>query len=148
MSINGEGTPDISEMIKGVMQNPEFAGLVKELRGDEGKNTSDIQSDIMSKLPEIMSMLGPRVNGQSDSRKNENNTKSSKDEGRADPGAAKLLKKLDKFDKTKATRLMSAIKPYLSRERCDMIDKCMSVIQIGDVMAVLRGMDSYGKRDD
>lgn len=148
MSINGEGTPDISEMIKGVMQNPEFAGLVKELRGDEGKNTSDIQSDIMSKLPEIMSMLGPMVNGQSDSRKNENNTKSSKDEGRADPGAAKLLKKLDKFDKTKATRLMSAIKPYLSRERCDMIDKCMSVIQIGDVMAVLRGMDSYGKRDD
>lgn len=148
MSINGEGTPDISEMIKGIMQNPEFAGLVKELRGDEGKNSSDIQSDIMSKLPEIMSMLGPMMNGQSESRRHEDDKKSNKDEGGSDQGVAKILKKLDKFDKSKATRLMSAIKPYLSRERCDMIDKCMSVIQIGDVMTVLRGMDSYGKHDN
>ena len=39
MSANGEGTPDISEMVKGIMQNPEFAGLVRELRGEQGKDS-------------------------------------------------------------------------------------------------------------
>ena len=42
---------------------------------------------------------------------------------------------------------MSALKPYLSPERCTMIDKCMSVLQLGDVMTVLRGLDGLNKTD-
>lgn len=145
MSANGEGTPDISEMVKGIMQNPEFAGLIRELRGEQGKDSSDVQGEIMSKLPEIMSMLGPMLNGQSGGEKQDSTTKTSKDGRSGEAAGAKLVKSLDRFDKTKATRLMSALKPYLSHERCEIIDKCMSVIQIGDVMTALRGIEGIGK---
>lgn len=145
MSANGEGTPDISEMVKGIMQNPEFAGLIRELRGEQGKDSSDVQGEIMKKLPEIMSMLGPMLNGQSGGEKQDSTPKTSKDGRSGEAAGAKLVKSLDKFDKTKAARLMSALKPYLSHERCEMIDKCMSVIQIGDVMTALRGIEGIGK---
>ena len=57
-----DNMPDISGMIEKIMQNPEFAGMVKELRGDGG--TGDVQGDIMSKLPEVMAMLSPMLGGQ------------------------------------------------------------------------------------
>ena len=148
MSINGEGTPDISGMIKGIMQNPEFAGLVKELRGDDGKSNSDIQSDIMSKLPEVMSMLGPMMGEGQTGEKKEASGENQKQHKTSGSDTPKLFKNFDKFDKNKASRLMSAIKPYLSHERCEIIDKCMSVIQIGDVMTALRSIEGAGKNDN
>ena len=133
----GETTPDISAMIKGIMGNPEFASLVKELKGDDGKNGGDVQGEIMDKLPEILSMLSPMMSGakeQSEPSKSQANS----------PTVPLLPKSIEKHDKAKAERLMTAIKPYLSPERCAIIDKCMSVMQIGDIMNVLGGLNSLG----
>lgn len=148
MNVNGDGTPDLSAVIKTIMQNPEFANLVRDIRGDEGKRGADVQSDMMKKLPEIMSMLGPMMSGQTEQEKHDNSSPPPKDAHDERNGNLKLLKDFDKFDKTKATRLMTAIKPYLSRERCDIIDKCMSVVQIGDLMTVLSGVEGLGKSDN
>lgn len=148
MSESG-GMPDISGIINGLMQNPEFANLVKEMRPDGTKNGADIQSEMMSKLPEIMSLLGPMNNGkQSSSEENFSEKKSQQKQESVNENIPKFLKNIDKFDRAKATRLMTALKPYLSRERCGMIDKCMSVMQIGDVMTVLRGLDGISKYDN
>lgn len=135
-----DNTPDISGMIEKIMQNPEFAGMVKELRGDGG--TGDVQGDIMSKLPEVMAMLSPMLGGQG--KLGDGGQKEEKSEKNSE---IRHLKSIDRYDKTRAMRLMSALKPYLSPERCTMIDKCMSVLQLGDVMTVLRGLDGLNKTD-
>ncbi len=122
-------TPDISGVISKLMQNDEFSNMVKELRGDGGT------TDIMDKLPGIMAMLSPMIEADL------------KDEKTADGSTAvqgKAAGRESRYDKARAARLMSALKPYLSPERCGMIDKCMSVMQIGDVMTVLRGLDAAG----
>ena len=135
-----DNMPDISGMIEKIMQNPEFAGMVKELRGDGG--TGDVQGDIMSKLPEVMAMLSPMLGGQG--KLGDGGPKEEKSEKNSE---IRHLKSIDRYDKTRATRLMSALKPYLSPERCTMIDKCMSVLQLGDVMTVLRGLDGLNTTD-
>lgn len=126
-------TPDISEVISKLTQNEELSAMVKELRGKEDKGVDG--ADIMGKLPEIMSMLSPMMGGASgDEQKVAGNVEVKKEpQGES------------KFNKARATKLMSALKPYLSAERCTMIDKCMSVMQIGDIMSVLYGLNMSGK---
>ena len=133
-------TPDISEVISKLMQNDEFSNMVKELRGKD--NSGSDGADIMDKLPEIMAMLSPMMgNINNDGQKESGNISGSSEsiQPKNSPRGG------GKFDKGRATKLMSAIKPYLSAERCTMIDKCMSVMQIGDIMSVLSGLDMSGK---
>ena len=134
------GTPDISAMISKLMQNDEFSNMVKELRGRD--NGAGDGADIMDKLPEIMSMLSPMIGDtNNDGQKDSGN--STENIGAVQP---KKSPRIDsKFDRGRASKLMSALKPYLSSERCTMIDKCMSVMQIGDIMSVLYGLDVSGK---
>ena len=40
---------------------------------------------------------------------------------------------------------MGALKPYLSRDRCEIIDKCVSVIQITDIVEALQGLEGLTK---
>ncbi|MBR5253128.1 MAG: hypothetical protein IKV39_04540 [Clostridia bacterium] len=133
-------TPDISGIISKLMQNDEFSAMVKELRGKDNIGTDS--ADIMDKLPEIMSMLSPMMGDANNDGQKESGNISGNSEV-VQP--KKSLRGDGRFDKGRATKLMSAIKPYLSAERCTMIDKCMSVMQIGDIMSVLSGLDMSGK---
>ena len=45
----------------------------------------------------------------------------------------------------KRNKLLSALKPYLSRNRCEIIDKCVSVIQITDIVEALQGLEGLTK---
>lgn len=140
MSNNGN-TPDISEMINKIMQDPQLSEMMRELKGNNSGSSADTQADIMEKLPQIMSVISPLIgDGARASDKDEKN------DGKPTV-KSKEARGFEKYDKARATRLMSAIKPYLSRERCSMIDKCMSVMQLGDVMTVLRGLEGFGNTD-
>ncbi len=46
-----------------------------------------------------------------------------------------------KYDKARAEKLLYAIKPYLNPTRCAIIDKCVSVMQITDLMGALGGLE-------
>lgn len=136
---------DLSSMVQKIMQNPEFTNMVKELRGEMqgqqnddkqqsgGDKSGDISAEMMSKLPEIMSMLSPML-------------------GKLDGGESRTASPVQKsevvpkkYDKAKAEKLLYAIKPYLSTSRCDIIDKCVSVMQITDVMGALGGLEELMK---
>ena len=54
---------DLNTMVKNILQNPEFASLVKELKGDKNENTTVDTDKLMSKLPEMLSMFGITGNG-------------------------------------------------------------------------------------
>jgi hypothetical protein len=49
---------ELNTMVQNILQNPEFASFVKEIRGNTGENTEIDTEKIMAKLPEMLSMLG------------------------------------------------------------------------------------------
>ena len=50
---------DLTEMLKKIIENPEFSGMVGELRGDgDGESAAH---DMMEKLPGILEMVKPML---------------------------------------------------------------------------------------
>lgn len=130
------GSDDISAMISKIVQNPEFASLVNGLRGDQGEKSSDeLAHEMEEKIPDAMKMLSQLTGGE---KSEETQSGESKPE-------STIESKLKNFDKAKAERLMLALKPYLSPERCAVIDKCMSVMNISDVIGALKGLEGLMK---
>ena len=123
---------DISSMISKIVQNPEFVGMVNELRGD-GKDAASTQKEMLDKLPDVMSMVSPMLGG------------SGGESERKPEQQPTAVTKSGKYDKVRATRLMQALKPYLSHERAEIIDRCVSVMQITDIVGAFGGLDSLKK---
>ncbi|MBR3999707.1 MAG: hypothetical protein IKI93_15365 [Clostridia bacterium] len=124
---------DLSEMLKKIIENPEFAGMVSELRGDGDPDGAS--REMLEKLPGVMELVKPML--ESSGEKTEN----------SDSQKEKEQQTAKRYDKVRAEKLMSALKPYLSPNRCQIVDKCVSVLQIGDVMNVLGGLDGLIKRE-
>lgn len=127
--MNGE---DLTSVLRKIIENPEFAGMVSELRG-EG-NAADASQEMLSKLPDVMAMVSPMLD-------------SGEKQEEAPSEEAAVPMGLKKYDKTRAEKLMAALKPYLNPTRCSMIDKCLSVMQIGDMMSMFGGIDGLMKRE-
>ena len=47
-------------MIAKIIQNPEFADMVKEIRGGD-ESTDEVQKEMMEKLPGVLSMVSPLI---------------------------------------------------------------------------------------
>lgn len=140
-----KGMPDLTGAVESIMSSPEFAGIINELRGGGDSANAQTpplaQEDILSRLPEVMAMLKPLVGtGNSEPSappvKNDPEPETKPPESKA---VSAILPK--KYDKSRAEKLMAALKPYLSSNRCEIIDKCVSVMQITDVMEALQGIE-------
>lgn len=132
---------DISAMISKIIQNPEFAEMVNEIRGSDA-DIESTKNEMMANLPGVLEMFSPLLGG-----KEEIGEKDSTEEKRGDKSdykkdEAKEASALPhKYDKGKAEKLMNALKPYLNSERCLIIDRCMSVLQLTDVVGAFGGID-------
>lgn len=154
MSENG----DLTGMVEGIMKNPEFAELLNEIRGKSGNGDSSKKittEEMLSHLPDVMAMLGP-IAGSATA----NSDEATKEEKKSEPNDFPSDKKSEdenssvqkvsaspkKYDKKRAERLMSALKPYLNPGRCEIVDKCLSVMQLTDVVETLQGMEELTKK--
>lgn len=122
---------DISGMIAKIIQNPEFADMVKEIRGGD-ESTDEVQKEMMEKLPGVLSMVSPLIGGNASEGETKDRSEGEKSEEKPAP---------PKYDKGRAEKLMGALKPYLKPERQQIIDKCMSVMQLSDVMGAFGGLE-------
>lgn len=131
------GYDELSSILSKIVQNPEFAGMVKEMQGGEGSQTpEEISASMMASLPDMLSKIAPLIGGVDKLSPPREEKKEQTNLGKVNGG---------KYDKDNAEKLFRALKPYLSKERCEMLDKCMSVMQISDVMHALGGTDILKK---
>lgn len=152
--MNGNEERDLTQMVEQIMKNPEFTGIINELRGggEKGGTPQVSQGEILSHLPEVMSMLKPLVGGtdtgteKSEAPKQEAE-QSAPAHGPSSDDAARAVSAFlpKKYDKSRAEKLMAALKPYLNSNRCEIIDKCVSVMQITDVVEALQGIEGITK---
>lgn len=150
-------TPEssLAQMVEQIMKNPEFTGIVNELRGASGDAPAASpvsQTEILSRLPDVMAMLGPLIgeNNASSGGKPEDTPvteaeKESLKPPEEEPSGAVSAFQPKKYDRNRAEKLMAALKPYLNPNRCEIIDKCVSVIQITDIVGALQGIEGLTK---
>jgi hypothetical protein len=127
--IKVSGTPQISEMIEKLLDNPELIGMVAsavgkapkkdDSRGDEGEApaSASVTSGISREaLTGLMSSLAPAVSSHE--------------------GSHKETKKSDRRD-----HLLIALKPYMCSERCEAIDY---MIRLGKISELIKSMGREG----
>ena len=136
---------DLSQIVNKIMSNPEFGNLVNELKNSDlavGNNSGkEVSTDeIMKKLPEVMGMLGMNSSGKETHADAEEEAKpvSAVPQSIDSEKIEKAVKALKKMDNQKCEKLLGALKPYLSRERGEVIDKAMSVMKITDILGAIQ----------
>lgn len=126
---------DLSSVIEKIIKNPEFAGMVSELKGGERANTEDVSQEMMKKLPDVMNMVSSMFGSSSEA----------KAESPAESVATSVVDDAKppspRYDKGKAEKLLYALKPYLNSGRGEIIDRCLSVMQISDIARAIGGLE-------
>ena len=112
-------TPDLAGILGEILANKEIMEKVGEIAGSSEAKTASNESpkidsllsdpDIISKLPEVMSVIKPLLSGESQSK---NDTKI--------------------IDKRMG--LLVAMKPYLSPKRCEAIDYIARMSKLSDTL--------------
>ena len=125
---------DLSSVIEKIIKNPEFAGMVSELKGGERASTEDVSQEMMKKLPDVMNMVSSMFGGSE-----------AKAESPAESVATSVVDDAKpvspRYDKGKAEKLLCALKPYLNSGRGEIIDRCLSVMQISDIARAIGGLE-------
>lgn len=149
------GAVDLGTMVEKIIGNPEFQGMVKGLRGEGGD-----AGDLMSRLPELMARLGPLMGGaggeadpgSGPDRSAPGPSEPSPGAPASDPGegpqseSAPPLVRGGRFNRRNAERLLAALRPYLGERRQGIVDKCMSVVQITELIGAAGMTDGSGRR--
>ncbi len=144
---------DVSSIVGKIMENPEFQNLVRELKHDQNSDSAEKNSsdDIMKKLPEVLSAVAPlmgSISGGGEEKKESLDEKRDKEDKKESSNEGANLFGgfgMKKYDKARAEKLLFALKPYLNRSRCEMIDRCVSVMQITDIMSAIEGVSGIKK---
>ena len=82
-------------------------------------------------LPEIMEAIAPVLNAEKN-EKTDTPTEKTED-SRAEIPLSKISEKI-----AKNSKLLIALKPYLSRERCEIIDTVVKISQVTDLMKLVK----------
>ena len=106
---------DLNAVLEGILKNPDFQKLASDL----GKTPDG--EDPLSRLPKMLATVAPLLEGKKEEEKVEMEIR---------PSAQKL-------NKNNAERLLTALKPYLSENRRALVDQCVNVLQIGDLVSAL-----------
>ncbi|MBQ7226055.1 MAG: hypothetical protein IJX02_05575 [Clostridia bacterium] len=122
----------INDILSKIAENPDIISKISSIAKDGDKE------NMIDRLPEIMEAISPAVS----ITKSEENTKKA-DTSPAETGsqeALQLPKALTKISEkiSKNSQLLIALKPYLSKERCEIIDNVVKMTQVSELMRLVK----------
>ena len=146
---------DLGAAVERIMADPAFSKMVKELGGGDG-------GDLMEKLPRVMETLGPMLGGSVHEGEGAEKAESRNDDGGdSKPGPvggeqtappqtgiapdgipAAIGRRA--WNRSDAEKLFLALKPYLGERRRDLADRCVSLLQMGELLKAA-GLISGGR---
>ena len=109
---------NLESILSRVSSDPDLIKKIGEIARSGGDDS----------IGEVMALISPLVSGES----NENPDITEKNDATVNKAASSIGKSISK---NKA--LLVALKPYLSKERCEMIDHVVKLSQIADVIKLI-----------
>ena len=142
---------DLGAAVERIMADPAFSRMVKELGGGDG-------GDLMEKLPKVMETLGPMLGGgnggeaapSSPGSSGTRTAPSEPAESGAEPEPAMpaegIMSKAGgrPYNRSDAEKLFLALKPYLGERRRELADRCVSLMQMGELMKAAGLLSRHG----
>lgn len=123
---------NIEEILSKITENPEIMNKVSEIaRTNKDGNITDA-------LPRVMEAIIPSLNPTENSNEEEINTDEKQQNITSVDGAMKVpIEKLcQKINKN--SKLLIALKPYLSKERCDIVDSIVKMAQVANLLSLTK----------
>ena len=123
------------EMLKKITDNPELMTKISQIaKSSEGESITD-------KLPSVISAITSSVDNaeninsseKTDTPPDKNVSNDKKASAAFDMPIGRLQEKI-----TKNSKLLIALKPYLSKERCDIVDSIIKMAQVADLMKLVK----------
>ena len=119
------------EMLSKITSDPSIMAKISEIAKD-GSTES-----VTDKIQNVIATISPSINNQS-------NEKSDTSEGKIEDSSNTLNSVLpNSFSKlsekiSKNQKLLLALKPYLSKERCEIVDSIVKMAQVADLMKIVK----------
>lgn len=132
MESTGDDTQSNSSPTSTPASNASFVSAEPQRAGGDLLSSLLSNPEVISKLPQIMSMLGPLMQGMA-STPTSANTEAPKS---SDAMPASLIKP-SKSGCDNRSALLYALKPYLKRERQEAIDYMVKLSKLGDILKSL-----------
>lgn len=117
------------EIFERIASNPDIIEKISSITKGISQDSS------YDSLPKIMEAIAPILEGNESDKKSEK-ADTSPTKNTTNDLSAPLLKLSEKI--TKNSKLLIALKPYLSRERCEIIDTVVKFAQVGDLMKLVK----------
>lgn len=131
---------NIDTILKMISSNPELTSQISKIASSDGEN----------KIGEVVSLISPLLSYASNTESNNDSSKSTITENDAsinetegstseEQGSSPIASFTSSFGKsiTKNKALLIALKPYLSKERCKMIDSVIRLSSLADVIKLI-----------
>ena len=143
---------DLGAAVERIMADPALSRMVKELGGGDG-------GDLMEKLPKVMKTLGPMLGGSggnggeaapSSPDGSGARTAPAESSAPAEPGPAVPMEGVQSktggrpYNRSDAEKLFLALKPYLGERRRELADRCVSLMQMGELMKAAGLLSRHG----
>ncbi len=124
----GSGMPDLSGIMDIISKNPELLGKAASILGEmKSGGESPLAGFDPSMLGNLFSGGAPTFGGTEKGEKKENATES----------VPAVLSNIGTKSKSRSADLLCALKPYLSKERCDVIDYMLNFSKLGDLLGAI-----------
>lgn len=120
---------DFNEILNKIASNPDIIERLSSITQGAAKEGTQ---DSLSKVMEVISPLINQSSNAKDDEKTDTPPHKSSEQALSIP-LAKIGEKI-----TKNSKLLIALKPYLSRERCEIIDTIVKIAQVGDLMKLVK----------
>ena len=121
----------LEEMLKKIVDNPDVMSKVSSI-AEKSRDRG-----LESTLPEIIDAIAPQVSKSAEEKCEKTDTSPTKSEKIDTSLPTETIRKLGEKISNNSSLLL-ALKPYLSKERGDMIDNIVKMAQIADLMKLAR----------
>lgn len=125
---------NIEEMLKQITSNSELMEKISQI----SKNND---GDISDKLPNIISAISPIIEEEKNASANEKtDTPTNEIQENLQSSFSNFPFQIDKITNTisKNSKLLIALKPYLSKDRSDIVDSIVKMAQVADLMKQIK----------
>ncbi len=130
---------DFEDILKKITENEDIMSKISQI----SKNTD--KENVADRLPDVIAAISPLLNGEENIEdradfNEKTDTPANKIEENSTNFDSKLAIPVAKIGEkiTKNSKLLLALKPYLSKNRCDVVDSIVKMAQIADLMKLIK----------